>query len=363
MAGINHPVVSGQGLAGTALRAAGAIGRGVASLGRTASHAVAADAAVTAVNTLAGDGTQGIVSFELVPERDTERVGNVREMTEQDLANSLRIEPRPNIASMSPEESLAFAQRDADGTAVANELLLRLALSDAQSDTINNVFVMKSDMSVPDGNALASRVPDTILEPLLDASSAAIQESELSPENRRRISNRTLDGRRVSREYCEFQYCRSSGQIGSALNFLQLWDAGNFQNINSDTVGEGYGQEMFDRNDISQDDISYGQFVDMVCFRRFIALRRGLFRKVRAANVTCILSLANPPIDPELLARDILIGGDHRRVIEEINRTHNENVRLTTNQQLCSADGGATRLVADRREQMQEFGSGGQGQL
>lgn len=362
MASINHPVVSGQGLPGVALRAAQAVGRGVVSLGRTASHAVAAEAAITAVNTIAGDGDQGIVAFTMVPERDNERVGNVREMTDQDLANSVRIEPRPDVTSMTPEQSLAFAQRDADGTSVLDELALRVALAEASADTINNVFIMKSDMSVPDGNALASRVPDTILEPLLDVSSAAIQESELSPENRRRVSSRTLDGRRVSREYSEFQYCRTSGQIGSALNFLQLWDGGNFQNINSDFVGEGYGAEELETVETSQDDISYGQFADMFCFRRFIALRRGLLRKVRAANVTCILAIANPPIDPELLARNILIGGDHRRVIAELNRTLNEQVRLTTNQEACSADGGATRLISDRRQQMEEFGSAGQGQ-
>lgn len=363
MAGINHPVVSGQGLAGQALRAIMPVARGIASLGRTAAHAAASEVAITAVDTLAGAANQGIVSFDLDPSRDTQRVSNPSEMTNQELANSLRIEQRPAIGSMTPEQTQAFAERDADGTSVANELLLRLALSDAQSDTIFQVIETKAEMSGPDDNALAGLVPDTVLDALTSPEfSSAVQTDNLSSMNRQRVSSRTLDGRRVSREYGEFQYCRSSGQIGSALNFIQLWDNGQLDGITEEEAGEGYGAEEFTFSGASQDDISYGQFVDMVCFRKFIALRRNLLRKVRAANVTCVLRLVNPPVDPELLARRILAGADHRNVVEEINRTFNENVRINTNQEACVANGGATSAIEDRRQMMEEFGSGGQGQ-
>lgn len=267
------------------------------------------------------------------------------------------------LLEMPTEEAQAFLRRDADGTAVSNELLARIVLADIEADTIRDMLRLKAEMSQPDDNAFASSVPNSVLEALVDPEfSSPVQTENLSRENSSRLSNRTLDGRRVSREYGEFQYCRTSGQIGSALNLLTLYDQGNLQGVNEDFTGNGYGQRLLQNTSISQDDISYGQFADMVCFRKFIALRRGLVRKVRAANVTCILALANPPIDGDVLARNIIAGGDHTRVIREINRTFNSNVRLTTNQEACIADGGATRLISDRRQQMEEFGSGGQGQ-
>ena len=363
MADINHPIVTGAGLPTVALPVIRGITTGVAALGRTMAQAAATGAAITAVDTLAGDGDNGVVSFNLDLSRDTRTVSNVSEMTTQELANSLRIEERPMLLEMPTEDAQAFLRRDADGTAVSNELLARIVLAEIEADTVRDMLRLKAEMSQPDDNAFASSVPDNLLEALVAPEfSSPVQQDNLSRENRSRLSNRTLDGRRVSREYGEFQYCRSSGQIGSALNFLTLYDTGDLVGVDENFVGAGFGQLSLSDQTISQDDISYGQFVDMVCFRKFIALRRGLLRKVRAANVTCILSLANPPIDPDTLARNILAGGDHGLVIAEINRTFNSNVRLNTNQDACRADGGATRLIDTRRQAMQEFDSGGQGQ-
>lgn len=362
MADINHPAVTGLGLPSVAVPVVRGLTSGIATLGRAAMQAVGIGAAITAVDTLAGDGDQGVVSFNLDLSRDDTRISNVSEMTTQELANSLRIEQRPDTSVMAPEDATSFLERDADGTAVLNELLFRLALSDAESDTITNVIERKVEMSEPDGNAFASRVPDPLLEAFVDDSvSTPVNEGELTPENRARLPNRTLDGRRVSREYGEYQYCRSSGQLASALNFLYLWDQGELQDVGESLHEEG-GAGDFGSSDFLGDVISYGQFVDMVCLRRFIALRRNLLRKVRAANVRCILALTNPPTDPELLARRILAGVNHTQTVQEIIRTFNRNVGVSTNQEACSPTGGATRAIEDRRQAMEEFGSGGQGQ-
>lgn len=364
MADLNHPIVTGMGLPSLTGPVIRGISTGVAALGRTAAHAAATQAAITAVDTVAGNGDNGVVSFNLDLSRDNNSVGNVSEMTTQDLANSLRIEPRPSILEMPQEEAAAFLQRDSDGTAVSNELLARIVLAEIEADTVRDMLRLKAEMSQPDDNAFASSVPDNILEAFASPElSSAVQEDNLTRENRSRISNRTLDGRRVSREYSEFQYCRSSGQIGSALSFLQLYDEGNVANVSEDFTGNGYGAQRLNVRGLAQDDISYGQFVDMVCFRRFIALSRGIRRKVRSANVTCVLSLTNPPTDPDILFVQILSGGDHTLVIDELNRTINQDVGLNTNQEACEATGGATRVINDRREQMEEFGSGGQGQI
>lgn len=360
MADVNHPIVSGLTLPTVAIPIMRSLVSGVGALTRTAAQAAAAGAAITAVDTLAGDGDQGVVSFNLDLSRDDTRINNVSEMTTQDITNSLRIEQRPDLMSMSPEAMTAFLERDADGTAALNELLLRVALSDAESDVIRNVVEQKVEMSEPDGNAFAALVPDSLLEAASNSDFASLVDtSSLSETNRRRVPNSTLDGRRVSREYSEFQYCRTSGQIGTALTFLTLWDRGELANVNEDELPEGYGQENLGFGNLQQDDVSYGQFADMFCFRRFIALRRGLVRKVRSANVRCILDLTNPRVDPDILMIQILAGIDHNDVIEEINRTVTEQVRFGSNRAECEARGGATRAIADRREQV--FDSAGQG--
>lgn len=361
MADLNHPVVTGTGLTTMAMRALSTVGGGVVNLGRTAAQVAAAEAAITAVDSLMGSDNQGVVGFDFQPERDSSRVTDPTQMTTQDLANSLRIEERPNIIDVSPEIAISFAERDSDGTAVANELISRMLSDESEISIVSDTLESKATLTESNDDSIARQMPDNILEMMVNPDlSTPIRTSALSTANTQRIPNRTLDGRRVSREYGEYQYCRTSGQIDSALNFLALWDAGQLVDVDS-FLNPFAGSLLLEVGGFAGDQLSYGQFVDMVCLRRFIALRRNLLRKVRAANVREILALTQPPTDPELLARKILAGVDHTQVIEEINRTFNNRVGPNTNQEACTANGGATGAIEDRREAMQDFTSGGQG--
>ena len=180
MADINHPIVTGAGLPAVALPALRGVVTGVAALGRTVAQGAAAGAAITAVDTLAGDGDNGVVSFNLDLSRDTRSVNNVTEMTTQELTNSLRIEERPNLLEMPMEDAQAFLRRDEDGTRVSNELLARIVLADIEADIVRDMLRLKSEMSQPNDDAFAALLPDTLLEALVAPEfSSTVQELSL----------------------------------------------------------------------------------------------------------------------------------------------------------------------------------------
>lgn len=275
-------------------------------------------------------------------------LANIPNRTTDELVNSLQFCPSPD-ATASAEEFQEFAINTNAGTEAMDELVRRVEANDSELARITEVMEQRTTETITDDNSLVNNLPVPVSQQLIANEPPLLNEDSLTDENRRTVSNRTLDGRRVSSEYGEFQYCRASSQLGSALNFLILWDQGQLD-VSPTKMHANAGQSitLYGLGDVSQDNISYGQFVDMHCVRKFIALRRNLLRKVKAANVKCILDLVDPPIDGEDLVREILAGIDHSAVINEIDRTLNNQVGLRTNQQLCPATGGATGAIADR---------------
>lgn len=119
----------------------------------------------------------------------------------------------------------------------------------------------------------------------------------------RRCLNPTQDGKRVSREVHEFNYCRTSGQFREAIDLVG--NSPGFDELSVVGSGDTYKQSV----------TTYGHFVDLVELRKVIARVRKVRRLLRSANVKMILQLSNASFD--VLEQQLLSEIDLSKAIAE----------------------------------------------
>ena len=278
-------------------------------------------------------------------------VGDMGNIQTSQLTDSLRVIEMPT--NPTPEEAQAVLQLQQAGNNVTAEIARRVAANPelaseviAQMDRKTEVTDQQTANAVGNLGTALSNIASTV--------GGSIQRSlGLSGSV---AANRRLDGRRVSREPSEYYYCMSSGEIGTTLRAIQLWDDGQ---VDDDIRGSAESFDGYSNAELSlrgftnlvQDDMSYGVFADAHQFRCLIAQRRNLRRKVFSANVKCVLDLLDPPIDRNVLFAKIFNSQDLSPVIAELIRTLNPEVKRGTNQSIKSNQqsiGSATDLIVEQ---------------
>jgi len=277
--------------------------------------------------------------------------GDLGNIQTSQLTDSLRVIEMPS--NPTPEEAQAVLQLQQAGANVNAEIARRVAENPEIASEVLAQMDRKTEMTEQQtadavgnlGSALAnvaSSIGDSIGRSLGLSGSVS--------------ANRRLDGRRVSREASEYYYCLQSGEIGSALKAVELWDLGEVSEIviGSAASFDRYGGNILTIagfNDLVQDDMSYGVFCDSHQFRCLIAQRRNLRRKVFSANVKCVLQLLDPPLEQDILFGKIFNSQDLGPVIDELRRTLNPNVKRGTNQAIKNQQtsvSSATDLIVEQ---------------
>jgi len=209
--------------------------------------------------------------------------GNAVQMENQrrELASQLRVvrveEDDPNLGLAETRAALDIINAGSD----KNQIMV-----EAMDD-------LKNERNHIAGNVMnLGSAPETILCGWAEALSIVFVRSAVPSGIKRlirRCLNPTTDGKRVSREPHEFNYCRDSGQIEDMVAAWKVWvDMNGGALTAGDQIPEAHLW-------------TYGMFVDNTEARKMIAKVRKIRRLLRSANVKRILELVDTP-EPDLRA-------------------------------------------------------------
>ena len=205
--------------------------------------------------------------------------GDVGDMSTQDLIQGLKFLPG---SSAFVNEQDPYPYSSPRTTSILNELASRARESKSQADFIKAAFAEKrrADAEYLSSVSVELEAAPKVLHcgTALAIKGSTSARKRISSEARKKLRScvkSPLDGRFVSREVHEYDYCVKSGQLERTLK----------------EVERRTGDEGFDSATSNVAQWSYGKFVDAVKLRKLIAAIRKAFREGNSANVRKALGI------------------------------------------------------------------------